>query len=336
MNTNTFRSPAPAANLFNLGGNYNRKNNIVTNVANVVSNAANTATNVVSNVMTNAANTATNAVSNVMNTASNAASNAANAASNVFSMNKASNTASNILSKGPSMIQIVLIVLFVIVFSLFAVFWKDINQGFKVMYDSIRQFFGAAKAPTPGPSDQEDVTIKPEAPQDDTIHEKKLVEKILPGRQEVFNVSKNTYTYYDAEPLCKAMGAELATYEQVKEAYAKGADWCNYGWVKGQMAVYPTQQGTWEQLQQGPEEQRDACGKPGLNGGFFDNPELRFGVNCIGVKPSQKDHDATAIASGEGAPLSPEGLEFEKKINKYRGDASSIAILPFNKSTWSN
>ena len=327
MNTNNFRSPAPAANIFNLG-NYNRKNNIVTNVTNAVTNAANTATNVI----TNAANTATNAVSSVMNTASNAA----NTASNIFSMNKASNTASNILSKGPSMIQIVLIVLFVIVFSLFAVFWKDINQGFKVMYDSIRQFFGAAKAPTPVPSDQEDVTTKPEAPQDDTIHEKKLVEKILPGRQEVFNVSKNTYTYYDAEPLCKAMGAELASYEQVKEAYAKGADWCNYGWVKGQMAVYPTQQDTWEQLQQGPEDQRDACGRPGLNGGFFDNPELRFGVNCYGVKPSQKDHDATAIASGEGAPLSPEGLEFEKKINKYRGEASNIAILPFNKSIWSS
>lgn len=132
------------------------------------------------------------------------------------------------------------------------------------------------------------------------------------------------------------MGAELATYEQVKEAYAKGADWCNYGWTKGQMAVYPTQQSTYESLQQGPEAERGSCGRPGLNGGFFDNPELRFGVNCYGVKPPQKDHDATAITSGEGAPLSPGMLEFDKKVNKYRGDASSIAILPFNKTSWSN
>jgi hypothetical protein len=29
-------------------------------------------------------------------------------------------------------------------------------------------------------------------------------------------------------------------------------------------------------------------------------------------------------------------LEFDKKVNKYRGDASSIAILPFNKTAWSN
>jgi hypothetical protein len=121
----------------------------------------------------------------------------------------------------------------------------------------------------------------------------------------------------------------------VKEAYGKGADWCNYGWVKGQMAVYPTQTDTWEQLQTGPEDQRDACGRPGVNGGFFDNPELRFGVNCYGMKPDQKDHDITSITSGEGAPLSPGGLEFEKKISQYRGDANHIAVLPFSKSAWS-
>jgi hypothetical protein len=102
------------------------------------------------------------------------------------------------------------------------------------------------------------------------------------------------------------------------------------------MAVYPTQTNTWEQLQNGPEEQRGACGRPGLNGGYFDNPELQFGVNCYGIKPEQKDHDATTIAAGDGAPLSPSGLEFERKVNKYRGEANSIAVMPFSKNAWSS
>ena len=196
-------------------------------------------------------------------------------------------------------------------------------------------YLGAKKEAPPGEPD-EDVTKQPEAPQHEGSEEKKIVEKILPGRQQVFNINKNTYTYYDAEPLCKALGSELATYEQVKQAYADGADWCNYGWVKGQMAVYPTQTDTWQQLQNGDEAQRNACGQPGVNGGFFDNPELRFGVNCYGIKPAQNEHDATIITSGDGAPLTPGELEFEKKVSKYRGDANSIGILPFNKNQWSD
>ncbi len=304
---NSLRSPAPAASLFNVGPMNGRNNGMFGNAM----NAANTAVNTVAN----AANTAVNTVTNAANTAV--------------------NTASSIVSEGPSTAQIILIVGFITIVSFMAVFWRQITHGFNVLYDSIRQMFGAAKSPTPEDDQTEDVTKKPEAPQDDTVHEKRMVEKILPGRQEVFNVSKNTFTYYDAEPLCKALGAELATYEQVKEAYAKGADWCNYGWVKGQMAVYPTQTNTWEQLQQGPPEQRGACGRPGLNGGYFDNPELRFGVNCYGAKPAQKDHDATGVAAGDAAPLTPGGLDFEKKVNYYRGEADSIGILPFSKSAWS-
>jgi hypothetical protein len=130
------------------------------------------------------------------------------------------------------------------------------------------------------------------------------------------------------------LGAELATYEQVKDSWEKGADWCNYGWVKGQTAVYPTQKATWEKIQAGPEEQRTSCGVPGLNGGFFDNPELRFGVNCYGPKPNQSQHDAAK--AGLGMPLSPEALEVEKKVAKFRSEASSLGVMPFNREKWSS
>lgn len=160
-----------------------------------------------------------------------------------------------------------------------------------------------------------------------------VVDKILPGT-EVFNVSSNRYTYYDAEPLCKALGAELATYDQVKEAWGKGADWCNYGWVKGQMAVYPTSEETYQKLQGGPEDQRQACGRPGMNGGFFDNPEMRFGVTCVGNKPPQNKHDEAQAA--KGAPLSPDALAFDKKVSQFKSEASHIGLLPFNPSKWTS
>ena len=159
-----------------------------------------------------------------------------------------------------------------------------------------------------------------------------IVEKVLPGGNDVFSVSSNKFTYYDAEPLCKALGAELATYEQVKNAWSKGADWCNYGWVKGQMAVYPTSDETYGKLQGGPEEQREACGKPGVNGGYFDNPEMRFGVTCVGKKPPQSQHDAAEY--NKGAPLSPDALAFDKKVNQFKSETSTIGILPFNSNSW--
>jgi len=160
-----------------------------------------------------------------------------------------------------------------------------------------------------------------------------IVDKILPG-SEVFNVSSNRYTYYDAEPLCKALGAELATYDQVKAAWSKGADWCNYGWVKGQMAIYPTSEETYQKLQAGPEDQRQACGRPGMNGGFFDNPEMRFGVTCVGNQPPQNKHDEADAA--KGAPLSPDALAFDKKVSQFKSQADHIGILPFNPSKWSS
>jgi hypothetical protein len=248
----------------------------------------------------------------------------------------ANTTASNMFTKAPSTTVIILIIALLVLFTFIATFYREVQNGFRVLYQKIKVLFGATEPALPPPVQEQDVNNQPQPPQNREPSEaQKMVEKILPGIKQVFNISKNSYSYYDAEPLCKALGSELATYEQVKQAYAQGADWCNYGWVKGQMAVFPTQQATWEQLQSGPQEQRNACGRPGLNGGFFDNPELKYGVNCFGTKPEQKEHDATAVASGDGAPLSVGGLEFEKKIAKYRGEASSIAVLPWNKNTWS-
>jgi len=184
-------------------------------------------------------------------------------------------------------------------------------------------------APAVAPNGQNEVTH----PSEMVNSAPSIMNKIMPGT-EVFNISSNKYTYNDAEPLCKALGAELATYDQVKDAWNKGADWCNYGWVKGQMAVYPTSDETYQKIQSGPEEGRQSCGRPGLNGGYFDNPEMRFGVTCVGNKPPQNKHDED-VAS-KGAPLSPDALAFDKKVSQFKSDADHIGILPFSHSKWSS
>lgn len=211
-----------------------------------------------------------------------------------------------------------------ILFFLIVLFHSQLSAFFLYWYDQLRTLFGAA--PTTAPA-QIEVVESSNDPATTSI-----VEKVLPGHKEVFNVASNRYTYTDAEPLCKALGAELATYDQVKSAWDSGADWCNYGWVKGQQAVYPTQTETWEKVQSGSEDQRNSCGRPGVNGGYFDNPELRFGVNCYGAKPPQNDHDITQQV--QGAPKSPGTIEFDNKVAHFKGEANTIGLNPFSSSVW--
>ena len=227
-----------------------------------------------------------------------------------------------------------------VIVTFFIVFKDQLSDTWNNTKELVNDFFGPKKQPEPEPvatplPGPDDVPEQGAAPGQS---DHSLMEKILPGGDQgqgghdVFNVSSNKYTYYDAEPLCKALGAELATYDQVKESWKKGADWCNYGWVKGQLAVYPTGDETYKKLQAGPEEQKMACGVPGVNGGFFDNPEMRFGVTCVGKKPPQSKHDADVAA--KGAPLSPDAFAFDKKVSQFKSESDQIGILPFNGNTW--
>jgi hypothetical protein len=237
----------------------------------------------------------------------------------------------------PDWSGIVIFLLLVAAFiTLMVVFREQIETSWKNTKEVVSGYFASPSAPPPPPPEStgERTNVTNAAPQQgEPGSPDSIVEKVLPGGGgEVFNVSSNKYSYYDAEPLCKALGAELATYDQVKEAWSKGADWCNYGWTKGQMAVYPTSDDTYQKLQAGPEEQRLACGRPGLNGGYFDNPEMRFGVNCYGNKPPQSRHDEWKASAG--APISPDALAFDKKVAQYKSEADHIGILPFNSGKW--
>ncbi len=261
-------------------------------------------------------------------------------------MGAASNAGNTISSAtGTSVVNVMIFIVVVLVFlGIMMVYTKEIVDAWNSAKEVVTGYFG----PKTPPSARADADAGAAAGADEGPHGKApgsadgsqasaqaVMEKILPGgKPEVFNVSSNKYTYYDAEPLCKALGAELATYEQVKEAWSKGADWCNYGWVKGQLAVYPTSDDTYQKLQSGPEEQRMACGRPGMNGGYFDNPEMRFGVTCVGKKPPQSKSDVLAAAAG--APLSPDALAYDKKVSQFKAEADNMGLLPFNAKGWNS
>jgi len=143
--------------------------------------------------------------------------------------------------------------------------------------------------------------------------------------KQVFNVSNNLYTYEEAQKVCSAFDASLASYDQIEKSYANGAEWCNYGWSEGQMAFFPTQKQTWEDLQENPKT-KNICGRPGINGGYIENPYVRFGANCYGIKPEQPD-DWKPVSY-----VTDCGIKKEDPNQKIRDGAR---LNSFNQKNWS-
>jgi hypothetical protein len=240
-------------------------------------------------------------------------------------------------------IPIVIVLVLVVVF---AVYYKTIGYYINLGWEKLKWSHDRGeKIEIKVPGSDISATMNPvKSDSDDSIGDdlesgfKKLesdVESALgfgssgPGGKQVFNVSRNLYKFSDAEPLCRAYGAELATYDQVKDAYKAGADWCNYGWSKGQLALYPTQKSTYDKLQHGPEHERMSCGLPGVNGGYFPNEEQRFGVNCYGPRPAESALDERTQMEERS------DTAFDREVNHYKAELDSIAVNPFNSKQWS-
>ncbi len=148
----------------------------------------------------------------------------------------------------------------------------------------------------------------------------------LEGPEQVFHISNQNYTFDEARCKCESYNAKLATYPQIVEAYNKGAEWCSYGWSHGQTAYYPTQKCNWKKKSK---NEQAACGKPGINGGFFSDKKLRFGVNCFGKKP-----EGRIIRIKDDNCGSEEGDNGKCSYNS-RNRLKTDEIAPFNANTWS-
>ena len=154
------------------------------------------------------------------------------------------------------------------------------------------------------------------------------------GIKQVFNVPGNIYSYDNAQAICKAYDGRLATYDEIEDAYKKGGEWCNYGWSEGQNVYFPTQESSYNTLQDIKGHEND-CGRPGINGGYISNPNAKFGVNCYGKKPIITEDEREIMDTLPLYPLTKKDKIFNKKVDFYKTQLDNIMISPFNKQSWS-
>ena len=152
--------------------------------------------------------------------------------------------------------------------------------------------------------------------------------------KEVYHIPGNHYDYKTAKAICKARGSELASYSDISKAFDKGADWCGYGWSEGQMALFPTQMEKWEKLQKIEGHEND-CGRPGINGGYIDNPDVRYGVNCYGDKTPITPEEAVLMSQTSLYPKTQKELEFDRLVDYWKTKIPDILLAPFNHNNWS-
>jgi len=167
---------------------------------------------------------------------------------------------------------------------------------------------------------------------DQTLYQPAPVPEIR-FKKQVFNIPGNYYDYDNAKALCKAYGAELATYDQIEKAYNSGAEWCNYGWSANQQALFPTQKKTYDYLQTVPGHEND-CGRTGINGGYMANPKLRFGVNCYGNKPKITPEEEELMKTTPAYPQTAQDIAFQKRVDFWKTKVGDILVSPFNKNSW--
>jgi hypothetical protein len=152
-------------------------------------------------------------------------------------------------------------------------------------------------------------------------------------KKQVFNIPGNYYNYDNAKAVCQAYGANLATYDQLEKAYSNGAEWCNYGWSDDQLALFPTQKKTYDRLQTIPGHEND-CGRPGVNGGYIANPNVKFGVNCYGNKPKITSEEEELMKTSSPYPETAKDLAFQKRVDFWKNKVDEILVSPFNYNTW--
>jgi len=152
-------------------------------------------------------------------------------------------------------------------------------------------------------------------------------------RKQVFNIPGNYYSYDNAKALCSAYGADLATYDQIEKAYNNGAEWCNYGWSANQLALFPTQKKTYDNLQNIKGHEND-CGRPGINGGYIANQNVKFGVNCYGNKPRITNEEEELMMTTKPDPETTEDIIFQKRVDVLKNNLDQILVSPFNSNTW--
>jgi hypothetical protein len=153
-------------------------------------------------------------------------------------------------------------------------------------------------------------------------------------KKEVYHIANQDYTYEQAKCKCESYGGELASKAQITDAYNNGANWCTYGWSDKQSAYYPVQKCDWDKLteenQRLPKHAKKFCGLPGINGGYFPNPSIRFGANCYGIKPKGE------LNKPKEPYCKPQNFCSLKNNFEASHKLDTDEISPFNSDKWSS
>ena len=149
--------------------------------------------------------------------------------------------------------------------------------------------------------------------------------------KEVFHIFGNKYTFNDARDICESYNARLASYDEVEKAYQNGATWCSYGWSKDQLAIFPTSKAVMNELKSIPGMQY-SCGRQGVNGGYMNKRNAKFGINCYGIKPKPTLNDDAHVHALNHTPQLKYGRTVEQLNKKIQED---YIVSPFNKNKWS-
>lgn len=158
---------------------------------------------------------------------------------------------------------------------------------------------------------------------------------ITKDKKQVFHISNNKYNYKDSKAICSAYGGRLATLDELNKAYNDGASWCSYGWSDKQMILYPTQQKTLDKLKN-IKGYENACGRKGVNGGYVEDAEKKYGVNCYGEKPAMTGLDLDYLDRVTLYPKTKEENEMESHIEYWKSKMPELRMAPFNDDSWSS
>jgi len=162
------------------------------------------------------------------------------------------------------------------------------------------------------------------------------------GKKEVFLIY-NKYNYLEAKEICKIYDGRLAKEEDLEKAFEKGANWCTWGWLDGEMIGYPVQQPFWSAIEK---KHKGFCGPTaGLNKIKNIDPLKQYAVTCYGIKPQKTDRDKELeLVLGEMTEENSLQSQIEK-CKKSKLDAEKdkwmesqkkdIRIVEFNQKEWS-
>ncbi|XP_070690307.1 hyaluronan and proteoglycan link protein 1a [Pempheris klunzingeri] len=156
---------------------------------------------------------------------------------------------------------------------------------------------------------------------EDTVQEITLeVKSSLPDDGVVFpyspHMGRYNLNFQEAVQACADQGADVATYDQLYNAWMSGLDWCNAGWLKDGTVQYPIT------------KPREPCGGsnsvPGLRNYGLRDKMSQYDVFCY--SPALKGRFYWLVQ--------PDSLTFDEAVQACLDDGAEIAKVGHIFSAW--